>query len=176
MSRDRFHVRWLWIGASLLALVGSSGCMIPVRVPGASPSLHLREVALEGDGRRRASTDLALQALDAEIGGDADRARGLYFRALQTDDSNPYAYLALARHHVERGDAARTFEHLDRAEDLLRSYAIDSPRVEVHLVGLRGLALRLEGRIAEGDRMLAQASRIAPGVWGDGNLSADELK
>ena len=100
-------------------------------------------MADEGDGRRRASTDLALQALDAEVRGETARARGLYARALQMDGSNPYAYLALARLHTEQGDAARTLEQLARAEELLRAESLDSPRVEVHLTGLHGVALHL---------------------------------
>ena len=152
-----------------------SACVLPRMAPGPA-ALHLREVAGEGDGRRRASTALALQALDAEIAGDGARARGLYARALQTDASNPYAYLALARHHAENGDAGPTLEHLARAEDLLRAESPDSPRVEVHLAGLRGVALALQGRRAEGDLWLARASRAAPAVWGDGRLSAAELR
>lgn len=167
--------------AGVLLLLGwlalGAGCALPGRVDlSPSPSLHLLEVAREGDGRRRASTDLTLQALEAEMRGDGARARGLYARSLQTDASNPYAYLALARYHAERGEATQTLEHLARAEDLLRSYALDSPRVEVHLIGLRGVALRLQGRDPQAEALLERAARGAPAVWGDGRLAAAELR
>lgn len=156
--------------------LGLSGCALPGPRIQQTPSLRLHEVADRGDGRRRASTDLVLQGLDAEIRGDAARARGLYARALQMDASNPYPYLALARLHADQGDASRTLEQLARAEDLLRASELDSPRVEVHLIGLRGVALRLEGRASEGDPLLARASSLAPSVWGDGRLDAGELR
>lgn len=163
-----------WI--ALVALAALAGCVQPgVRIE-PTPSLRLHEVADAGDGLRRASTDLALQALAAEVQGDAARARGLYARALQMDASNPYTYLALARYHADHGDAARTLEQLARAGELLRAEMLDSPRVEVHLIGLRGVALALEGRAAEADRLLARASQVAPSVWGDGHLSAGELR
>lgn len=167
--------RWLaaWGVAFVLAL---AGCVLPGPYIEDTPSLRLSEVTGQGDGRRRASTDLALQALDAEVRGEQARARGLYARALQMDASNPYPYIALARHHADQGDAALALEQLARAGELLRAEALDSPRVEVHLIGLRGVALRLEGRSSEGDRLVARASRAAPTVWGDGRLSADELR
>ena len=159
-----------------LGCLAVTGCVAPGPRIEATPALRLHEVKDIGDGRRRASTDLALQALDAEIKGETARARGLYARALQTDASNPYAYLALARLHADQGDAAEALEQLARAEDLLRADALDSPRVAVHLIGLRGVALRLEGNNAEGDALIARASRIAPSVWGDGRLTASELR
>jgi len=173
VSRVAKHLGWL---AHIGLVVALAGCVLPGPRIQETPSLRLHEVAGEGDGRRRASTDLVLQGLDAEIRGDAARARGLYARALQMDASNPYTYLALARQHADQGDADRILEQLARAEDLLRADALDSPRVEVHLVGLRGVALRLEGRTSEGDRLLARASSLAPSVWGDGRLSAGELR
>ncbi|MGH0028291.1 MAG: tetratricopeptide repeat protein [Myxococcota bacterium] len=163
--------------ATVLAwLLACAGCVLPGPRIGPSDALALHEVADQGDGLARASTDLVLQALDAEIRGDVARARGLYTRALQTDASNPYTYLALARHHAEQGDPVRTLEQLARAEDLLRAAGLESPRVEVHLVGLRGVALRQEGRVQEAEPLLLAASRSAPEVWGDGRLSARELR
>jgi hypothetical protein len=119
---------------------------------------------------------LVLDGLSADERKQAERARGLYARALQVDSGNPYAYLALARHHAARADPSLTLEHLARSKDLLSYEALDSPRVEVHLVGLRGVALRLEGRQQESDLLLARAANAAPSIWGDGRLSAAELR
>lgn len=154
----------LWLGACP---------RLPVRIAD-EPSLHLHELLDVGDPTRRASLRLVLEGLEADARGESRRAQGLYDRALQIDSGNPYAYLALARHHVERGHAEAALDHLARARDLAESEDA-SPRVEVHLDGLRGAALALRGAGGEGDPWLARAARAAPGVWGDGRLEAEEL-
>jgi tetratricopeptide (TPR) repeat protein len=159
----------------LISLLLTACPFVPLRLP-ISPSLHLSELTSEGDPLRRASLDLVLDGLGADEAGELRRAQGLYARALQVDSGNPYAYLALARHHVAGGDAARALEHLARARDLLDAYEEMSPRVEVHLVGLRGAALRLEGRRVEAEALLARAADVAPAVWRDGRLDASELR
>ena len=108
--------------------------------------------------------------------GDAARARSRYERALQIDASNPWVYLALARHYVEAGDAGHALAHLDRAEALLDAQEDGSPGARVHCDGLRGAALALEGNRTEARALLDSAARSAPGVWGDGELSASELR
>jgi tetratricopeptide (TPR) repeat protein len=163
--------------ALLIAIaLGAAACpLVPTGLP-PTPSLHLQEVALEGDPTRQASTRLVLQGLDADERGEARRAQGLYDRALQIDSGNPYAYLALARHLVEAGDPQAALEVLARARDLLEAEELDSPRVQVHLVGLRGAALRLDGREADAERRLSRAAEFAPDVWGDATLTAAELR
>jgi tetratricopeptide (TPR) repeat protein len=159
-----------------LLLLGLTACpLVPVQLP-RSPSLHLSELLEdEADPIRRASLDLVLDGLTADEVGELRRAQGLYARALQVDSGNPYAYLALARHHVAGGDSRRALDHLARARDLLDAYEAMSPRVEVHLVGLRGAALRLEGR-PEAGALLAHAADVAPAVWRDGRLDPGELR
>ena len=161
----------------VLGLLLALGCVLPGTLPAPEEeALRIRDLSDEGDPMRRAALDLLTEALGADAAQDASRARGLYARALQIDSSNPYAYLALARHHAEVGDARQAMQHLDRAEDLLRSYDGLSPRVEVHLLGLRGVAMQRSGRVEEGDAWVARAASIAPSVWGDGELTADELR
>ena len=65
-----------------------------------------------------------IEGLDADERGDAERARSRYERALQIDASNPWVYLALARHYVEAGDAGLALAHLDRAEALLDAQGV----------------------------------------------------
>jgi tetratricopeptide (TPR) repeat protein len=160
----------------VLVLLLPPGCAVRGPDLGRDPALRLSELTDQGDRTRQASLRLVIDGLDADAQRDARRARGSYARALQVDSGNPYAYLALARHHVEAGDASRALQHLARARDLLASERNDSPRVEVHLVGLRGIALRELGRSDEARPLLAYAARRAPSVWGDGRLSAEELR
>ncbi len=134
--------------------------------------LRVSEVPPSDDPARRASTRLVLEGLAT----DGRRARGLFDRALQVDSSNPYAYLALARHHVEDGAPERALDHLQRAEDLLHAYDAWSPRAEIVVVGLRGAALLELGRDAEAANMLGYAARRDPDVWRDGRLAASELR
>ena len=137
---------------------------------------RVEDVANHGDAMRRASTRLVLDGLASDAAGNAERALSQYERAVRVDSGNPYAYLALARYHVEQRDDGRALVYLDRAQVLFESLAIDSPRVETHLVGLRGNALQLRGSSLEGDALLRRAARRAPEVWGDGRLAADELR
>ena len=58
-----------------------------------------------GDPARRASNRLLAAGLDRDIQGKPSLALGQYERALQVDPTNPYAYLVLARHHADVGDA-----------------------------------------------------------------------
>jgi tetratricopeptide (TPR) repeat protein len=159
--------RSLLIAAVALVL----GC---AAVPPGPPPPRISELATSGDDQFRASQRLVMEGLDADERGDAARAQSRYERALQVDASNPWVYLALARHYVEEGDAGHALAHLDRAEALLDENA--SPGARIHCEGLRGAALMLEGNRAEAQPLLDAAARSAPDVWGDGTLSASELR
>jgi tetratricopeptide (TPR) repeat protein len=143
------------------------------------PGVHaprVSEFAARGDDQFRASQRLVMEGLDADENGDAARALGRYERALQIDASNPWVYLALARHYVEAGESGRALAHLDRAEALLDAQEPPSPGARVHCEGLRGAALALEGNRSGAQPLLDSAARSAPDVWGDGVLSASELR
>jgi len=159
---------------ALLALALALGC---ASFPALAPSARVSDFASRGDARFQASQRLVLEGLDAERGGDAARAVGRYERALQVDSSNPWVYLALARHHVESGAAQRALAHLDQAEVLFESNPdLGSPGAKLHCDGLRGAALSELGRRAEAEALLDAAARSAPRVWNDGRLSAAELR
>lgn len=168
--------------ASLPALVlavglgFASGCALRFAPPpGArSPSLRISDIADEGDATRRASLRLVLQGLDEDDAGRAAAARSLYERAIQIDSTNPYAYLALARHEVDAGRWRRALEAVDQAELLLGSDA--APGARIHLSGLRGAAGLAKGYGDDSELLLQQAARTAPEVWADGHLAADELR
>ncbi len=153
-------------------MVVALGCVGP---PGARAPRVSEEVS-NGDDQFRASQRLVMEGLEADERGDATRARSRYERALQIDASNPWVYLALARHYVETGDPGRALAHLDRAEALLDAQQSPSPGAKAHCDGLRGAALALEGNRSEARPLLDAAAHSAPGVWGDGELSASELR
>ena len=160
--------RSLLIAATALAL----GCTSPP----SAPAPRVSELVASGDDQFRASQRLVMEGLDADERGDSARAQSRYERALQIDASNPWVYLALARHYVEAGDAGHALAHLDRAEALLDAQPNASPGARVHCDGLRGAALALEGNRDEASALLDSAARSAPDVWGDGELSASELR
>lgn len=118
--------------------------------------------------------DWVLRGLDEEP-ARPQLATSRYERAIQIDPTNPYAYLALAR-QLAREDPDRALEYLDQAEALLDSEGALSPRVDPHLLGIRGTALRARGDLARGDALLAEARALAPEEWGDGRLTPEELR
>jgi tetratricopeptide (TPR) repeat protein len=119
---------------------------------------------------------LLVEGLDAEIASMPQRALSRYKRAIQIDPGNPFSYLVLARYYAAIADPERALEHLDRGQSLLDPDADFYPWVEPHLRGLRGWALAETGRLADAGPLLAEASRLAPSVWGDGRLDASELR
>ena len=141
----------------------------------ASP-LRISDHLYEGDAPRRASMQLVVDGLDADLSGDSHRALGQYERAIGVDPNNPYAYLALARHLVERGDVVRADSFLERAELLFESEGRLTPGVRVHLVGLKGqLGAKASPPRSDAAAKRAEAARRAPDIWSDGRLSPDEL-
>ena len=161
-------VAWGWI-----ALLG--GCAGLTRAP-RGEALRISEFEQLGDARRRASTRLVVEGLDAEIASTPERALGRYERAIQIDPGNPFAYLALARYYAAIADPERALEHLDRAQSLLDPNGALYRRARPHLQGLRGWVLAEAGWSADGGLLLAEARRLAPSVWGDGRLYASELR
>lgn len=168
--------------ALLLALLAPAGMLACESLPGApgaatrDEAVTLEEVIDSGDDQRRASNHLVDQGLEADQLADAGRALDRYELALQVDPGNPWAYLALARHQVDRDEPRRALASLDRCRTLLERRGEVSPRVETQLMGLRGAALAALGRQAEARPLLTEAQRRAPSVWDDGRLTAEELR
>lgn len=157
-------------------LFGVSACThLGGREPEMQP-LRLSQLAAEGDAARRASLRLVVEGLDADVARDSGRAQSRYQRALVVDATNPYAYLAISRQHVEAHDFERALQFLDRAEALLRMQGELADEVAVHLDGLRGGALYDAGDVEASAPLLDRARSLAPSVWGDGELQADELR
>lgn len=153
---------------------------------GAGP-LRISELDDGGDPRRGASLWALSRGLDYATEAQPDRALVEYERAIQVDASNPYAYVALSRHYLELGDVESALRNLDQAELLLGLADAGEPRpqrgtdptlerIRPHLEGLRGGALLALGREAEARPLLDRARERAPGVWGDGQLGAEEFR
>ena len=157
-----------------LPLALAAGCRAPALRVAAPQPLRFSEIATQGDPARRASLRLCSEGLRSDSEGRAVAAQSRYERAIQIDPTNPWAYLALARHELDTGDGDSALTYLQRAETLLEGEGERSPRVEPHLAGLRGAALRATGR--PGETHLERAAALAPEVWGDWRLDADELR
>lgn len=160
---------------ALGALAVASGCAAPLGLSTRAP-LRVSEVEQVGDARRRASTGLVVEGLDAELESKRERALSRYARAIQMDPGNPFAYLALARFYADARDAERALENLERAQSLLDAEQPYYPSVEPHLRGLRGWSLAVAGQRESAAELLAEARRLAPVVWDDARLDARELR
>ncbi len=158
-------------------LLTTLACVAPQRGPRPEGApLRLGDLSHAGDARRRASLELVLDGLEADAAGRFQLAASRYERAIQVDASNPYAYLALARHSVDAGEPEQALQLLDQTELLLESTGAPSPGASAHLVGLRGAALLAAGHAREAEPWLDEARLLAPDVWGDGRLSPEELR
>jgi len=164
-----------WLAACIATL--AVGCARPSYAPPApvEPPWRLALVVEEGDPARRASNRLLEEALGPEL---ADTPRGVerIRRALQVDPTNPWAYLALAREEVARDRPDHALQAVDQAEARLLLEGSLTPRVEVHLIGLRGEAYRTGEDFERAAPLLTEAARRSPVVWGDGRLAASELR
>ena len=57
------------------------------------------------DSARDASLRMVIEGLDEDEANRPSRALAKYQRAIRVDPTNPFAFLALARHHLEAGAA-----------------------------------------------------------------------
>jgi len=116
-----------------------------------------------------------MDGLESDEQGSPVRAQGSYERALQVDPTNPYAFLALARHYTEADETERAHDFLDQAVALFEAQGEVAPEVDVLLTGLRGEIYHTGGQATRAFPLLEEARALAPEIWGDGHLSAGEL-
>ncbi|MCH2186541.1 tetratricopeptide repeat protein [Myxococcota bacterium] len=161
-----------------LVLAWLSGCQTHPPAPSKTKvePMRISQALGQGDPARRASIRLVVQGLDEDEAGRPQRARGSYERALQVDPTNPYAYLAMARHELELGESQDALDFIEQAAALFESEGQRRPEVGVHLIGLRAEALRAGGRDQEAQLYFETAGELAPEIWGDGALSPSELR
>lgn len=161
------------VAALAVACARSPGSHLPPAE--AVPPWRLALVVEQGDPARRASNRLLEEALSPGL-ADTPRAVERIRRAFQVDPTNPWAYLALAREEVARDRPEHALQALDQARARLLLEGSLTPRVEVHLIGLRGEAYRTGEDFERAAPLLTEAARRSPAVWGDGRLAAAELR
>lgn len=167
----------------LLAIVlggALSGCVAGQRfVPGFAPTAEpLTASAAVGlyDSARDASLRLVVAGLDEDALGEPSRALASYQRAIRVDPTNPFAFLALARHHLEDGSLDEASAFLDQARSLFEAEQTLGPSVDVWGLGLRAGIERGRGQDDRADALFDRARALSPSIWGDERLSAAELR
>lgn len=143
--------------------------------PVEAPLTTSRAIGL-GDAVRDASLRIVIDGLDEDRAGRPSRALARYQRAVRIDSTNPFAYLALARHHLEYGSPGEANSFLDQARALFESEGRLGPEVDVWGVGLRAWAERSQGLHSAADTRFDAARRLSPRIWDDELLSAGELR
>jgi tetratricopeptide (TPR) repeat protein len=128
------------------------------------------------DATRDASLQLVIAGLDEDERGRPSPALARYQRAAGVDPTNPFAYLALSRHHLEGGSVEEASAFLDQARSLFETEGRLGPEVDVWGVGLRAGIERARGREAQADVLFERARALAPAIWKDEALSAAELR
>jgi len=179
-TRHRIRIAtWL----SLLVLSGALSGLTACTSMGISTPAGLRERPLtasralgQGDPARDASLRLVIRGLDDDEDGRPSRAVASYRRAIQVDSTNPFAYLALARHHLEYGATQKASAFLDQARSLFESQGQLGPGVDVWGIGLRAWIDRGYGRDSVADSRFEAARELSPEIWADELLSAGELR
>lgn len=128
------------------------------------------------DSARDASLRLVIAGLDDDSDGRPARALASYQRAIRVDPTNPFAFLAIARHHLEGGSVAEASAFLDQARSLFEAQETIGPSVDVWGIGLRAGIDRARGRDEIADARFDTARQLSPEIWGDEHLSAAELR
>jgi tetratricopeptide (TPR) repeat protein len=158
-------------------VVGSLAACAGLKLSGPSEQPLTTSAALgQTDSTRDASLRLVIAGLDEDTAGRPGRALASYQRAVRVDPTNPFAYLALARHHLEAGSVDEASAFLDQARSLFESQQRLGPSVDVWGIGLRAGIDRAESRDELADARFEMARELAPEIWGDGWLSAAELR
>lgn len=157
-------------------LAACAGLNFPKRFQLGDRPLTVSAALGQTDLTRDASLRLVIAGLDDDTMGRPARALASYQRAVRVDPTNPFAYLALARHHLEAGSVAEASAFLDQARSLFESQQRLGPAVDVWGIGLRAWIDRVESRDEEADLRFAAARELSPDIWADERLSAAELR
>jgi len=165
---------------STLILASLVGCVAGQRfIPqlhGTAPPLTASGAIGLDDPARDASLRLVIAGLDEDAAGRPARAIATYQRAIRVDPTNPFAFLALSRHHLEGDSLAEAAAFLDQARSLFEAQQRLGPSVDVWGLGLRAGIDRAGGRDDRAEILFDQARALSPEIWGDERLSAAELR
>jgi tetratricopeptide (TPR) repeat protein len=168
------------VSLATLLIVSLAGCVegrrfIPQLGPAATPLTASRAIGLD-DALRDASLRLVIAGLDEDEAGRPSRAIASYQRAIRLDPTNPFAYLALSRHHLEGNSLDEAAAFLDQARSFFEAQQRLGPSVDVWGLGLRAGIERGRGRTERADLLFDRARALSPEIWGDEQLSAAELR
>ena len=144
--------------------------------PAATEPLTVTRAIGRYDSARDASLRLVATGLEADAAGRPGPALASYQRAIRVDPTNPFAYLALARHHLEGDSIDEAEAFLDQARSLFEAEEGLGPEVDVWGVGLRAGIERARGREERAAELYATARALGPSIWRDERLSAVELR
>jgi tetratricopeptide (TPR) repeat protein len=172
----RLHSSIVLVWALTLVGVGCAVLDPSARGPVRTTPLTVSAALGEGDARRDASLRLVIEGLDADSSGRAAFALAKYERAVRVDATNPFAYLALARHHLEASSLPEAAAFLDQARSLFEAEDRLGPEVDVWGIGLRAGIDRAVGREDRALQRFERARQLAPAIWEDEWLSAAELR
>jgi tetratricopeptide (TPR) repeat protein len=172
-----FRFRLACLFGVLLVL---GGCVagqryVPRSAPKAQPLTASGAIGLD-DAARDASLRLVVAGLEDDEAGRPSRALASYQRAVRVDPTNPFAFLALSRHHLQGDSIDEASAFLDQARSLFESEQRLGPSVDVWGVGLRAGIDRAAGRTDRADALFERARELSPEIWGDERLSAEELR
>jgi tetratricopeptide (TPR) repeat protein len=160
--------------ASLAACVAGQR-FVPTFEPDVAP-LTASAALGRYDSARDASLRLVIAGLDEDTAGRPSRALASYQRAIRVDPTNPFAFLALARHHLEGDSLDEAGAFLDQARSLFEAQQSLGDSVDVWGLGLRAGIDRARGRHDRSDQLFDRARQLSPEIWGDERLSAAELR
>lgn len=173
-------LRLALVAVVLAHVVALGGCVAGQRYV---PTLRVSEPPLTAsaalgryDSARDASLRLVIEGLDEDQSGRPARALAKYQRAVRVDPTNPFAFLALARHHLEGNSSGQASAFLDQARALFEAQGALGPSVDVWGLGLRAGIDRAQGKRARANELFDQARALSPSIWGDERLSAAELR
>jgi tetratricopeptide (TPR) repeat protein len=176
MKSFQQFIRWTLAGWTVLSLAACVGLEF-----GGMRVVHEEPLTVSGalgqvDSTRDASLRLVIEGLDEETAGRPARALASYQRAVRVDSTNAFAYLALARHHLEASSPEEASAFLDQARSLFeRSRGLGS-RIDVWDIGLRAGIDRQLGRHERANLRFEMARELSREIWDDERLSSHELR
>lgn len=157
-------------------LAGCAGVKLAAVLRPSEPPLTATAALGLTDSARDASLRLVIVGLDDDSAGRPTRALASYQRAVRLDPTNPFAYLALARHYVENDSPDEADAFLDQARSIFESEQQLGPAVDVWGIGLRAWIDREQHRDEQADLRFNEARALSPEIWRDEKLSAAELR
>jgi hypothetical protein len=172
----RKRIRLTVVVWTIIHLAGCTG-MPMARSPVASKvPLTVSRALGHLDSTRDASLRLVIAGLDEDAAGYPSRALASYQRAVRVDSTNPFAFLALARHHLDGASLDEAGAFLDQARALFENSRGLSDVFDTFGIGLRAGIARERGWEDEAASSFGLARISSPEIWLDEWLSPRELR